>query len=245
MAGAQYKSIHTGQKIDEAVSRILSGELKGYADSASDSASEASSSAANAANSAALSKNYADQSALSADVAKQYSGKPAQAINGTWWVWNATTGKYEDTGAASVLTINHSYASVEEMEADFPNTNKNDMAAIQGSAELDATAKLYINNGTEWVFLTDMSGIQGPRGEEGAPGPAGPSGAIGPAGPQGIQGPPGPQGPPGMSGVAVSASGIFALNINENGHLIYTYADGEEPKDFHIEQNGHLYLTIT
>lgn len=244
MAETRYKSIHTGQKIDEAVSRILSGELKGYADSASNSASAASSSANSAANSAALSKNYADQSASSADVAKQYSGKPPQAIQGTWWVWNAETGKYEDTGAKAVLSINHSYETIAQMEADFPNTQKNDMAAIQGSAELDATAQLYINNGTEWVFLTDLSGIQGPPGAEGAPGPAGPSGTIGPQGPQGIQGPPGPQGPPGMSGVAVSASGWFALNINDAGHLIYTYTDGEEPKDLYIDTNGHLMLDI-
>lgn len=99
------------------------------------------------------------------DTAKQYSGKPAKAIDGTWWLWNAETGEYEDSGASSVLSIQHSYSSVDAMNADFSNTNKNDMAIISSSVEEEDTAKLYINNGTEWFYLCDLSGVQGAKGD--------------------------------------------------------------------------------
>lgn len=106
-----------------------------------------------------------DEAREARDVAKQYSGKPAKAIDGTWWLWNAETGKYEDSGASSVLSIQHSYASIEAMNADFSNTAKNDMAIISSSVEEEDTAKLYINNGTEWFYLCDLSGVQGAKGD--------------------------------------------------------------------------------
>ena len=106
-----------------------------------------------------------DEAREARDVAKQYSGKPAKAIDGTWWIWNAKTGKYEDSGASSVLSIQHSYPSVDTMNADFSNTSKNDMAIISSSVEEEDTAKLYINNGTEWVYLCDLSGVQGAKGD--------------------------------------------------------------------------------
>lgn len=106
-----------------------------------------------------------DEACEARDIAKQYSGKPAKAIDGTWWIWNAETGEYEDSGASSVLSIQHSYPSIEAMNADFSNTSKNDMAIISASVEEEDTAKLYINNGTEWVYLCDLSGVQGAKGD--------------------------------------------------------------------------------
>lgn len=106
-----------------------------------------------------------DESREARDTAKQYSGNPAKAIGGTWWIWNAETGEYEDSGASSVLSIQHSYPSIASMNADFSNTNKNDMAIISASVEEEDTAKLYINNGAEWVYLCDLSGVQGAQGD--------------------------------------------------------------------------------
>lgn len=106
-----------------------------------------------------------DEAREARDVAKQYSGNPAKSINGTWWVWNAEAGQYEDSGASSVLSIQHSYASVDAMNTDFGNTNKNDMAIISSSVEEEDTAKLYINDGTEWFYLCDLSGVQGAKGD--------------------------------------------------------------------------------
>lgn len=70
--------------------------------------------------------------------------------------------------------------------------------------------------------------------------PKGKQGATGPQGQQGIQGPPGPQG---INGVAVSAEGQYAFNVDENGHLILYYT-GDVAPDFEIGEDGHLYLNI-
>lgn len=106
-----------------------------------------------------------DEAQAARDVAKQYSGKPARPIDGTWWLWNAETEEYEDSGSSSILSIQHSYASIAAMNADFDNTNKNDMAIISSSVEDEDAAKLYINNGAEWVYLCDLSGVQGAKGD--------------------------------------------------------------------------------
>lgn len=214
------------------------------AQDAAESAASASESAQDAAESAVSASGSAASAANSAQTAQLYSGRPAKPINGTWWVWNAASGDYEDTGTSSVLTPNRTYSSIVEMEADYQNTSKNDIAIIQGSPEVDDTAKIYINDGVQWVYLADLSGIQGPRGQQGTRGEAGPQGNVGPQGPQGIQGPQGPEGPRGASGVAVSASGIFAFNVNDTGHLILSYANGDNPPDARIGEDGHLYFTL-
>lgn len=40
----------------------------------------------------------AKDAAASALSAQQYSGKPPKPQDGTWWIWNAETGQYEDSG---------------------------------------------------------------------------------------------------------------------------------------------------
>lgn len=45
----------------------------------------------------------AKDAAASALSAQQYSGKPPQPLNGTWWIWNADTAQYEDTGIGCEL----------------------------------------------------------------------------------------------------------------------------------------------
>ena len=219
MAEARYKSIHTGAKIDEAVSSILSGQLGQYAASAANSAT-------NAANSAASAGNSATSAEKSAESAKKYSGNPPKPINGTWWIWNAATDSYIDTEIPYVLTPNQSYPSVAAMEADFGNTRRNDVAMINGSTEKEDTGKVFINNGSEWFYLSDLSG---PRGQKGEPGETGATG---------------PQGEPGKNGVAVAVSGQVAFNINDDGYLILSYPDGEQPPNYQIKEDGCLYLTI-
>lgn len=90
------------------------------------------------------------------------------------------------------------------------------------------------------------TGPQGPRGEAGATGPRGlqgPKGETGSRGPEGPQGPSGPQGERGINGVAVEADGIYAFNVDENGHLILSYT-GDTAPNFSINENGHLLLEV-
>lgn len=61
------------------------------------------------------------------------------------------------------------------------------------------TALLYIWNGKEWFYKTQLSG-KGEKGEKGDTGPAGPRGATGDPGPQGPEGPQGEKGETGAKG---------------------------------------------
>ena len=87
------------------------------------------------------------------------------------------------------------------------------------------------------------TGLQGERGAQGERGPKGDTGEQGPAGPQGMQGVQGPEGPVGPAGVAVATAGYVAFNVTAEGILQCTYT-GEEPPDYSIADNGHLYVRI-
>ena len=74
---------------------------RGSATAAANSAEQAAKSASDAAKSASDAQNSAESAAQSADTAQQYSGKPPIIQNDTWWIWNAETGQYEDTGESA------------------------------------------------------------------------------------------------------------------------------------------------
>lgn len=74
---------------------------QGSATAAANSAEQAAKSASDAAKSASDAQNSAESAAQSADTAQQYSGKPPIIQNDTWWIWNAETGQYEDTGESA------------------------------------------------------------------------------------------------------------------------------------------------
>lgn len=101
------------------------------------------------------------------------------------------------------------YTSVEEMEADFNNTDieKGEFVLINtGNVEDEENAQLYIKSDTGFEFVTDLSGAQGIQG---------------PQGPQGIQGQQGVQGEPGSPGTSVSINNTSVeYQISENGNTI-------------------------
>ena len=104
----------------------------------------------------------AQEAAQSAQTAQQYSGNPAKPQNGTWWIWNAVTGQYEDSGIKSVLSIVKSYPSVSAMQADVGNMKEGDLVIIATEDIADPdNSKLYVHNGSAWVFLSDLSGVEG------------------------------------------------------------------------------------
>lgn len=96
------------------------------------------------------------------------------------------------------------------------------LASVQKSQDPDGTYHLHF-------------GL--PKGETGS------VGLRGPAGPQGVEGPQGVPGPRGINGVAVAASGTYAFNVNEDGHLILNYT-GDTAPDFYINEDGHLILNL-
>lgn len=94
----QAKAVHvTGKQLKD---YAAAGTLI-YVDNAKESAESAAKSAESAAGSAKSAANSAIDANTSANRAEQYSGKPPQIKNGTWWTWNASAQTYEDTGEAA------------------------------------------------------------------------------------------------------------------------------------------------
>ena len=94
--------------------------------------------------------------------------------------------------------------------------------------------------------LTGATGPKGPQGPVGAQGPKGDKGAPGPVGATGPQGLQGEKGDPGRDGSMVSTSldpGVFAMYVNDTGHLILAHNDGDPTPALSIE-GGHLIYTI-
>lgn len=83
------------------VRRFAEAATEGAVQAAQAAAEQAEQSAQDAANSADQAAKSADEAAESAQSAQQYSGKPPRIQNGTWWIWNASTQQYEDTGEAA------------------------------------------------------------------------------------------------------------------------------------------------
>lgn len=61
--------------------------------------------------------------------------------------------------------------------------------------------------------------------------------------PQGQPGQQGPAGPQGNPGAAVASEGFWAVHIDSEGHLILDY-DGDTPPDLEINEDGHLVYTV-
>lgn len=129
---------------------------------AAESAKAAAETAQAAAESAAdTATGAAESAAESAETAIQYSGKPPKPQDGTWWVWAADAQEYRDTGIKSVLSIVKSYPSVGDMEADLANMQEGDLVIIASSVGDEDNSKLFVHGGAAWVFLSDLSGLEG------------------------------------------------------------------------------------
>lgn len=229
---------YTGEQVNAYLGRIASGEIDNIINIAAQSVAVAQ---------------------TAAEAAKEYSGNPPKpdVETGTWWVWNAETKTYVDTGVKCTMTY-LPYESVAEMEADKANRKENDLAFISSGVNSADNGKVYRFDGTKWNFLVNLSGSTGVgiasvawTGGNHAPGTDDTYTITTTDGKEytfqvhnGATGPQGPQGKPGLNGVAVAADGQYAFNVNSEGHLICSYTGTEAPA-FHIDQStGHLILTI-
>ena len=100
------------------------------------------------------------------------------------------------------------YASVEAMNAGYTTDGVKVGGFVIISSDISDphNAELYVKGAGAYTLVTDMSGAQGVKGDQGPTGAQGPAGATGPQGIQGIQGTTGktgatgPQGPKGATG---------------------------------------------
>src|SRR5690606_26598864 len=70
------------------------------------------------------------------------------------------------------FTIYKSYQSITEMEADMANVPDGKFVVIASHEEDPDNAKLYLRGEADFVFITDLSGAKGIKGDEGPIGPA-------------------------------------------------------------------------
>lgn len=102
-----------------------------------------------------------EKAAKAASDAQEMADHPNFPKNGTWWKWDKESGQYVDTHQRSVLGIDKTYPSFDDMEADKGNQPENTVSIIQSNVDDENNAKLYIHNGSDWVYLADLSGFTG------------------------------------------------------------------------------------
>ncbi len=90
-----------GEQGPQGAPGLGTAEALAAAEAAAESANSAASSATAAQASVAAAAGSANDAATSASTAQQYSGKPPKIQNETFWIWNADTQTYEDTGEPS------------------------------------------------------------------------------------------------------------------------------------------------
>lgn len=100
--------------------------------------------------------------------------------------------------AGKDFSIAKTFPSVASMSG--AGLTSGDFVMISSTVEDPDNAKLYLWNGTEFTFVTDMSGATGIKGERGEQGLQGEQGIQGEQGKQGIQGIQGETGPAGKDG---------------------------------------------
>lgn len=71
------------------------------------------------------------------------------------------------------FTIDKTYSSVLDMEADFNNMEVGSYVMIASNVESEDNARLYYRDINEWKFISDFSGATGIQGEQGPQGQAG------------------------------------------------------------------------
>lgn len=119
--------------------------------------------------------------------------------------------------AGKNFNIRKTFESVSAMEASKgAGFTDGDFTMIASTVSDPDNSKLYVWDGSKFVYISDLSGaqgiqgpqgiqgIQGIQGKQGLTGPQGPKGDKGDTGATGSQGPTGPQGPKGETGATGS-----------------------------------------
>jgi hypothetical protein len=151
--------------------------------------------------------NYGPYLANLAGVAGPKGDRGATGLQGPQGIQGNTgaTGPQGPQGPAGKnFNIRKTFESVSAMEASKgAGFTDGDFTMIASTVSDPDNSKLYVWDGSKFVYISDLSGaqgIQGPQGIQGIQGIQGKQGLTGPQGPKGDKGETGPQGPKGDKG---------------------------------------------
>lgn len=105
---------------------------------------------------------------------KEVLQNPPKIVDGNWYIYDYVNDTYQDSGINAVcdaFTIVKTYSSVQAMEDDYnnPEVKIGQFVMIDtGDVENEEDSRLYLKGDTEWKFISDLSGAQGPKGDTGS-----------------------------------------------------------------------------
>ena len=139
--------------------------------------------------------------------AEEISVKAPIIKNDTWWIFNADTLEYEDTGLPSRGEKGiqgekgeQGLQGIQGEKGDKGDTGADGKVGSDGKSAYEIWLSLG-NSGTETDFINSIKGEKGEKGEQGLQGVQGEKGDRGEQGLQGIQGEKGDRGEQGLQGV--------------------------------------------
>ncbi len=119
------------------------------------------------------------------------------------------------------FTIAKTYRSVAEMNAGYANDDvpSGGFVIIEtGNVENAENARLYVKGTSSYVYITDLSGSQGIKGEQGETGATGPQGPKGATGPKGDTGAAAGFGTPTASATSLLPGAMPTVNVTASGN---------------------------
>lgn len=169
---AQGKSESAQKAAEEA--KTLAQKAQGLAETAQNKAEAAQNKSEQAQAAAETAKDLAEEAEIETKAARDEtieirdnailinSNPPYMSTEtGNWVVWNKANQTYEDSGVRYSLSIARSYGSVAEMNADVGNMKDGDLVIIASDINEEDNSKLFVHDGTKWIYLSDLSGFQG------------------------------------------------------------------------------------
>lgn len=137
---------------------------------AKDDAEAARDAATSSAGAAAVSETNASESARLASEAKTAAENVAEhppriglieegEDPNYWYIWNRNLNKYEQTNYKVRFSIVAVYHSVDEMNESTTH-QVGDFVIVSNPLD-EVKAVLYVNNGTSWTYVTDLTGYEG------------------------------------------------------------------------------------
>ena len=133
--------------------------------------------------------------------AEEISVKAPIIKNNNWWIFNADTLEYEDTGLTSRGEKGEQgLQGIQGEKGDKGDTGAKGSDGADGKSAYQIWLSLG-NSGTETDFINSIKGEKGDRGEQGLQGVQGEKGDRGEQGLQGVQGEKGDKGEQGLQGI--------------------------------------------